>query len=308
MWGIIKLQTLYNTIIIFLYLLVKLIMKHYNEIDISKTLAEKNPNIFKFTPNLILNKLKTLIHQDEINEILFRLKGKEGLDFIKEGLQIMNVRSKSIGFENLPKNEGVVIVANHPLGGMDGVTLIKELGEYRTDIQFLVNDILTQIEPFKTFFIPVNKHGSNPRESLMKIDQLYQTNKCIVVFPAGLVSRKQKKKIKDLQWKKSFITRVKKHNKTIYPVHISGQNSNRFYNTANWRKKIGIKANLEMLLLADEMFKQKGSTITFTMGKPISYKQLTNQKNDLEWAQIIKEHVYELENNPNFEFKESNFK
>ena len=274
------------------------------KIDVDKVLREKNPKVYQFTPTIFLKKLRSIIHQEEINEILHKLEGKRGLEFIEKGLDLIKVSSTTNGFENLPKNGGVVIVANHPLGGLDGVTLMKEIGKIRRDIKFIVNDILNQFEPFNSLFIPVNKHGSNSRDSIMRIDELYQSDQCIVIFPAGLVSRKQKEKVEDLEWKKSFITKVKKYNKPIYPVHISGQNSKRFYRTANIRKKMGIKINLEMLLLADEMFKQQGSTIHLTMGKPILPNVFNKTNSDHEWAQTIKQHIYELENNPNFEFGE----
>ena len=274
------------------------------KIDVVKVLKEKSPKVYQFTPSIFLKKLKSIVHQEEINEILNKLEGKRGLEFIEKGLDLINVSSTTDGFENLPKNGGVVIVANHPLGGLDGVTLMKEIGKKRRDIKFIVNDILNQFEPFNSLFMPVNKHGSNSRDSIMRIDELYQSDQCIVIFPAGLVSRKQKEKVEDLEWKKSFIAKVKKHNKPIYPVHISGQNSKRFYRTASIRKKMGIKINLEMILLADEMFKQQGSTIHLTMGKPILSNVFNKTKSDHEWAQSIKHHIYELENNPNFEFGE----
>ena len=275
-----------------------------SKIDVDKVLKEKSPRVYQFTPTIFLKKLRSIIHQEEFNEILNKLEGKKGLEFIEQGLDLINVSSNTIGFEKLPKNGGVVIVANHPLGGLDGVTLMKEIGKIRRDIKFIVNDILNQFEPFNSLFMPVNKHGSNTRDSLMRLDELYQSDQCIVIFPAGLVSRKQKEKVEDLEWKKSFIAKVKKYNKPIFPVHISGQNSKRFYRTANIRKKIGIKLNIEMLLLADEMFRQRGSTILLTMGKPIMPNSFNKTKSDYEWAQTVKKHIYKLENNPNFEYGE----
>ena len=274
------------------------------KIDVEKVLKEKSPKVYQFTPSYIFEKIKIHNSSRRINEILNKLEGKRGLEFIEKGLDLIKVSSTTNGFENLPKNGGVVIVANHPLGGLDGVTLMKEIGKIRRDIKFIVNDILNQFEPFNSLFMPVNKHGSNTRDSIMRIDELYQSDQCIVIFPAGLVSRKQKEKVEDLEWKKSFIAKVKKYNKPIFPVHISGQNSKRFYRTANIRKKMGIKINLEMLLLADEMFKQKGSTILLTMGKPIMPNVFNKTKSDYEWAQNVKKHIYKLENNPNFEFGE----
>ena len=280
-------------------------MSKTQEIDISKILREKSPRLSAFIPNFIVRKIKQLVHEKEINQILKNLENKKGMDFVKGGLSELNVKSSSIGFEKIPRDEGIIIVANHPLGGLDGVALINELGKFRNDIKFLVNDILTQIKSFDDFFIPISKHGANSRENLNSIDQLYQSNKCIVIFPAGLVSRENKKQVQDLEWKKSFITKAKKNNKSIYPVFVSGKNSNKFYKTAYWRKKLGIKLNMEMFLLVDEMFKQKGNTIKFTMGNPIKAKELTAEKTNHEWAQKIRSHVYKIENNPNFEFKDT---
>lgn len=278
-------------------------MTEHQEIDISAVIRKKSPKLFKFLPRFVIKKLKQLVHQEEINKILKKLQNKKGMAFIKGGLSELDVKSTSIGFEKLPIDKGIVIVANHPLGGLDGVTLINELGKFRSDIKFLVNDILTEIKPFKSFFVPINKHGANSRKNLNNIDELYQSKKCIVIFPAGLVSRKQNKIIKDLEWKKSFITKAKKYNLPIYPVHISGENSSTFYNTSYWRKKIGIKLNLEMFLLVNEMFKQKGNIINFTLGQPILPKQLNKSKTNHQWAQIIKELVYKIKNNPNFEIE-----
>ena len=280
-------------------------MSKTQEIDISKILREKSPRLSAFIPRFIVRKIKQLVHEKEINQILKNLENKKGMDFVKGGLYELNVKSSSIGFEKIPRDEGIIIVANHPLGGLDGVALINELGKFRNDIKFLVNDILTQIKSFDDFFIPISKHGANSRENLNSIDQLYQSDKCIVIFPAGLVSRENKKQVQDLEWKKSFITKAKKNNKSIYPVFVSGKNSNKFYKTAYWRKKLGIKLNMEMFLLVDEMFKQKGNTIKFTMGNPIKAKELTAEKTNHEWAQKIRSHVYKIENNPNFEFKDT---
>lgn len=293
-----------NNYCIFIFLLNSKMIKHQS-VDIEKVIKEKSPKLHKFTPSFIIKKLKKLLHEKEINQILKKLENKEGMEFIKGGLSELNVKSNSTGFEKIPKNQGVVIVANHPLGGLDGVTLINELGKYRNDIQFLVNDILTQIKPFQSYFVPINKHGANSRVNLNQIDKLYQSEKCIVIFPAGLVSRKQNNIIKDLEWKKSFITKAKKYNRPIYPLFVSGENSKRFYNISYWRKKIGIKFNIEMLFLADEMFKQKGNTIHFTIGKAIYPDQLSSNKTNHDWAQIIKEHVYNIKNNPNFELEDT---
>ena len=281
------------------------IEREVNLIDIEKAFIDKNPTLYKFLPKFILNRLKRLIHQDEINEIILANSGKKGIEFSTDSLNQMGVKTCSLGSENIPKKGGVIVAANHPLGGLDGVAIIKEVGKIRQDIHVLVNDILLQIKNFEPIFVPINKIGKNPRLYLKHVDDLYASNKCIILFPAGMVSRRQEqKKISDLQWQKSFITKAIKHKRNIIPVFISGKNTKRFYNIAYWRKKIGIKSNIEMLFLADEMFKQKGNTIMFKFGKAISWKTFTNS-NNLIWAQKIKKHVYLLEKDHTILFDEN---
>lgn len=280
-------------------------MSVQKKVDIGKVIEEKSPRFFKLMPKFLLRKIKSLLHESDINNILKNLYGKEQLDFISGGLKELQVMSSNYGLEKIPRKRGVVIVANHPLGGLDGLALINEIGKYRKDIKFLVNDILSKIEPFKPYFIPINKHGLNSRENILRLEELFASDKCIVIFPSGLVSRRKRGIVQDLEWRKTFVTKAKKYNKPIYPVYISGQNSNRFYKIAKWRSLLGIKINLEMFFLVDEMFKQKGNTIEITMGKLIEPKFLDNKKNDSEWAQVIKNYVYNIKNNINLEFIES---
>jgi putative hemolysin len=146
----------------------------------------------------------------------------------------------------------------------------------------------------KGLFAGINKHGKNAQQNLAAIDALYGSENGVLIFPAGLVSRKQNKIIKDLEWKKSFITKAKKHKRNIIPVHIEGQNTQRFYNLANWRKRLGIRANIEMFFLVDELFRQRNKTITITFGQPVSYSFFDKSKSDHAWAEWMKEKVYSL--------------
>ena len=165
-------------------------METEKRIDISKVIALKSPILFKLIPKKILKKLKYIVREKEINSILRKLNGKKNLDFVNGSIKELGVNLNNNGFENLPTKERVIVVANHPLGGLDGVALINELGKYRKDIKFLVNDILTHLKPFEEYFVPINKHGVNSRENILRIEKLFQSDKCIVIFPAGLVSRK----------------------------------------------------------------------------------------------------------------------
>ena len=134
------------------------------------------------------------------------------------------------------------------------------------------------------------------------IDDTFASDVMILYFPAGLCSRKQKGKILDLPWKNTFIKKAIQFKSDIIPVHIDGSNSNFFYNLANWRKRLGIKANIEMLYLVDEMYKQYNKDINITFGKPVSFRVFDDRFKSNEWAQMMKEHVYELASNNNREF------
>jgi putative hemolysin len=273
-------------------------------IDIKKVIGNKNPGLLKILPYFIINYLKHIVHEDEINEFINRHSDKFGLDFVE---QIVLEFSKSIevhGLENIPADNRIIIASNHPLGGLDGVALMHIAGKVRKDILFPVNDILMNLQNIKDLFIPINKHGSNSH-NLRIINETFASDVSVLYFPAGLVSRKQKHGIiEDLEWKKTFITYAKKYKRNIVPAFIEGRNSNFFYNLANFRKRIGIKQNIEMLYLVDEFYKQKDKCLGIYFGKPINYTVFDKRFTDLEWAGKVKEHVYKLRQNNSKEFEQ----
>lgn len=266
-------------------------------ISLEEILQEKNPNLYKWLPSPVLSYIKKVIHQDEINEFLSRYGHTYGLDFCNNILSHFEINTSIDGAENIPEQGGYIFASNHPLGGLDAIALMNAIGRKRTDIKFLVNDILMNLKNLNPLFIPVNKHGKNTPEYLEKIEQTYFSDQALLIFPAGLVSRKQSGVIMDLEWKKSFVSRARKHQKNIIPVYIAGENSSFFYNLSLLRKKIGIKANIEMFYLVDEMFKQRNKTINIIVGSPIPYTIFDNSRNDREWAELVKKHVYALGNN-----------
>jgi putative hemolysin len=270
-------------------------------LDLDKVLAAKNPALYKILPGFLLGFLKRIIHQDTLNAVIWHNRDNYGLDFVNESLREFGANIVVKGIENINAAGRWIIAANHPLGGLDGMALMKVVGNVKRDILFPVNDLLMNIENLKELFIPINKHGSNIGNARL-IEQAYSSDKGILYFPAGLCSRKQKDGICDLTWQKSFIVKARTHMRDIIPCHIDGKNSNRFYNIANLRNKLGIKSNVEMMLLVDEMYRQKNKNLTITFGKPIPFSVFSKNISDLEWAQKIKRHVYGLEQDPDKEF------
>lgn len=264
-------------------------------IDVEKLIESKNPKLLKRTPQFFINYLKRKIHEDEINEFMRTHQDVKGYEFSKDVIDYFNIKVDVQGLENLPKKGGVILTLNHPLGGMDAMAFITEVYPYRQDFKFIVNDILMHLDNLKDMFVGVNKHGANTKEALKHVDELYASDQAVLVFPAGLVSRKKKGKVEDLEWKKTFVSRARKYQKDVIPVFIDGELTKFFYRLANFRTSIGIKANIEMLYLSDELFKQGNKTIRLTFGKPITYSTFEDRsKKDIEWAQWVKSKVYEL--------------
>jgi len=262
---------------------------------IEQLFKSKNPGLAKMIPGFVYAFLKRILHQKDINDFIHRYGDRKGLDFSDAILEYLNVSYKVVGEEYLPAPEGrYIFVANHPLGGPDGIILISFLGLHYPRLKFPVNDLLLNLKNLNNIFLPVNKHGRQAKAAVAAIEDAYASDCQMIMFPAGLVSRKQKGMIKDLEWQKSFISKAVQHQRDIVPVFIDGKNSDFFYNLACFRKKIHLKANLEMLYLPDETFKQRNKTFTLYIGKPVPWQTLHAGKKPLEWAQEVKEMVYQL--------------
>jgi putative hemolysin len=265
------------------------------KIDVEKVLDSKNPALRKAIPRFVISYLKKIVHQDELNEFMGKWGHLKDAALIEAGLRHFEIKYKVIGSENIPKTGRYIFVSNHPLGGLDGLVFIYELSKYFPDIKFPVNDILTNIENLSGIFLPVNKHGAQGKNAALRIEEAYSSDSQILYFPAGLCSRKKKGVIKDLVWHKSFISKAIQHKRDIVPAYFSGRNSNFFYALSNFRKFIGVKTNVEMLYLADEMFKQKDKEIQLVFGKTIPRQTFDKSRSAPEWAGWVKSKVYELE-------------
>lgn len=274
-------------------------------IDIEAVIASKNPRILKWIPGFVIRYLKRIVHQDDINGYIYRNRHLTGVPFVIAILsefgvkvQVQHISNGVVNTTNpleFLKQGRYIIASNHPLGGIDGMALMQEVGKVRPDIVFPVNDLLMNVPGLRPLFIPINKHGKNT-ENARIIDATFASDKLVLYFPAGLVSRKMAHSvIRDLEWKPTFIKKAKKYHRDIIPVHIDGENSAWFYNLARWRKRLGIKANLEMLYLVDEMTKQFDKTLTITFGDPIPYTTFDKSKTEAQWAEDMKVRSYGLE-------------
>lgn len=270
-------------------------VKNIKLIDVESVLYAKNPALRRTLPAFVINYLKRIVHQEELNVFLKLYGHQKDAEFIHSGLIHFGINYTVTGIENIPADGRFIFVSNHPLGGLDGLVFMYELSRHFREIKFPVNDILTNIENLNGIFLPINKHGSQGKESAKLIDDAYASETQILYFPAGLCSRKKRGVIKDLVWHKSFITKAVAHKRDIIPAFFSGRNSDFFYNLSNLRNFLGIKVNIEMLYLADELFKQKDKDIHLIFGERIPWQTFDKTRSPLEWAEYVRERSYNLE-------------
>ncbi len=263
-------------------------------IDIDKVIKDKSPTLKKLLPGFVTGLMKRLIHQEFLNTLLIHYGHLNGIEFIDAVLKDMNTKLDVIGLENIPKKDRCIIASNHPLGGLDGMALMLAVSRARNDIVFPVNDLLMNIKTLQVLFIPINKLGSNT-ENIRIINETFASDKIICYFPFGLVSRKKRGVIKDLEWKPTFITKAKRFKRDVVPTFISGKNSNHFYTLANLRKRLHIKTNFEMMLLPDELSRQKNQTIKITFGKRVSYRFFDKRFTSNQWAELMRQYIYMLD-------------
>ncbi|EPT32862.1 1-acyl-sn-glycerol-3-phosphate acyltransferase [Phocaeicola abscessus] len=265
-------------------------------IDIDKIIAEKMGAKAKCVPRFVRSYLKHIVHQDELNAFLRESSDKEGISFLKACMEFLDDKVDVKGMENLPSSEGVyTFVSNHPLGALDGVAIGYIIGShYAGKIKYLVNDILMNLRGMASLCIPINKTGSQSREFPKIVEEAFASDNHIIMFPAGVCSRRKRGKIRDLAWKKTFISESIKNRRDIVPMHFEGRNSDFFYRFANLCNVKWVKFNLAMIFLPDEMMKNRHKEFTLTIGKPISWQTFDKRKSLTEWAQYVKEMVYTL--------------
>ena len=245
------------------------------KIDVDQVLRARLPRHYRYIPRFAVRWLERTICQDQLNAILQRMAGKNSVDAATAALHEMDITVEASGLDQLPERR-FMFVSNHPLGGLDGLALISLLGNrYNRNIKFLVNDLLMAVEPLRDVFLPVNKYGSQSRTTAVQIEEALKSDKQFITFPAGLCSRLQPDgTIADLPWQKAAVVHATGHQRDIVPIYFDAANSRFFYRFAKWRKRLGIKFNIELIFLPKEMIKKCGSTLRVIVGEPIPWTSL----------------------------------
>lgn len=266
-------------------------------IDLDNILRSKLGKKAKWVPRPLVWWLKHIIHQDEVNRYLWESRHLQGTEWLEECVRYLDTTLDIVGEENLPaKDDGrlYTFVSNHPLGGEDGVALGAIIGRhYDGNFRYLVNDLLMNLPGLAPVCIPINKTGSQSRDFPKMVEAGFQSNNHMLMFPAGLCSRRKKGVIEDIPWKKTFISKSVEYQRDVVPIHFGGQNSNFFYRLANFSDRF-LPFNLAMLFLVDEMYKNVHKTFRVSIGKPIPWQTFDKSKTPMEWAQFVKEQVYKL--------------
>jgi len=263
-------------------------------IDVQKMIASRYP---KLKNNPIIKKAidkfaDSIVHQKHINAFLEQNSHLGSFEFIENALEEINftysISNKDI--ENIPSSGRVVIIANHPLGGLDALALIKAVSQVRKDVKIVANDFLKVFTPLHPILLDINNFKSRQRkESIAKIYEALGNEEALIIFPAGEVSRATPKGVRDGVWYKSFLNFASRTSSPILPVYISGKNSKTFYSISALNKK------LSTLLLAHEMFKQKGKEIELLIGELIPAEHTIPKGVEInEVVTLYKKHLYGL--------------
>lgn len=265
-------------------------------INVERVLDERLGRRARRIPRFLVRGLERLIHQEDMNKLLKKAFPRRGADFCKTVLEELDVELEVKGRENLPEDSRRIFVCNHPLGGLDGIAMIDWLSrQYKRPVHFVVNDLLSAVEPLKECFVPVNKHGKQSREAIKALEEAFSGDDPVIMFPAGLVSRKHADgSIADLKWNKMFVQKAKEYGRDIVPLYFEGTNTPTFYRFARLRTRLGMKFNLEMILLPREVFKARGSRFTLYCGTALPSSELVSGAGAGDTASAIRNIVYSL--------------
>lgn len=267
-------------------------------IDINDILKSKMGSKAKFVPSPLVKWLKHIVHQDEVNKYLWDSRHLTGVEWLEDCMRYLDMTLEIVGKENLPdKDDGKLytFVSNHPLGGEDGVALGAVIGRhYDGRFRYLVNDLLMNLPGLAPLCIPINKTGSQSRSFPAMVEAGFRSDNHMLMFPAGLCSRRINGEIRDLPWKKTFITKSVETHRDVVPIHFGGRNSDFFYTLANVCKALGIKFNIAMLFLVDEMYKNVHKSFRIAIGKPIPWQTFDKSRTPAQWAQYVQDEVYKL--------------
>lgn len=264
------------------------------QIDVGAALSAHMPGFTK-CPALLQRLCKwgirRLVYQDRINMFLAEHGQRYNFDFINHIFENLSFtyHTQHSDSQNIPATGRVIIIANHPLGALDGLALLHLVGSIRRDVKIIANDILMQISPLSGLMLPVDTMGGETgRRDVSRINTALENEQAVIVFPAGEVSRAGAKGIRDRKWNAGFLRFAERAQAPLLPIRIKARNSGFFYTCSRLNKAFS------MLLLPREMFRFRG-TVSFKIGELIRYDQIASLPVPrAEKAKLIRQHLYKL--------------
>jgi putative hemolysin len=260
-------------------------LHHYPKIETFPAVAKK----------VLFSTMKKVFHENEINDFMEVNEHKDTFSYIEAIVDYFDVSIglKSNELTRSPAYGRTVIIANHPLGVLDAMALVHLLKDVRKDIKIVANSFLYQFDNIKDIIIPVdNINGKMEKETVKRIYKALESEEAVIIFPSGEVSRAKPHGIKDISWKSGFLKIASKMRAPILPIYIDAKNSKNFYLLSM------LNRSLATATLPHEMFKFKGKTIDFTIGKPIAFDAYNiSNFSTKETVKLLQKHFYKVAKN-----------
>jgi putative hemolysin len=265
-------------------------------LNVEQVLTQRFPGFFNNKPRLLtrpmLTLMRMLFREREVNRFLEEHRGVRGFDFIEKVLEYFDLDYlvSNRDLENIPPTGRVVVVANHPLGALDALSLIQMISRVRTDIRVVANDLLSALEPLDDLLLPVdNLGGGSSRRGIKQVYAALEREELVIIFPAGEVSRLRPNGVRDVRWKSGFLQFARRTTSPLLPVFIDARNSPLFYGVSILYKPIAA------LLLVGEMFHQRSNTIGFRVGELIPADHLNVEGiRPKARVRMVRKHFYRI--------------
>ncbi|HEY2623740.1 MAG TPA: lysophospholipid acyltransferase family protein [Dyella sp.] len=263
-------------------------------LSVEQTLTERLPWLAQhpLIRRPVAGMLGRLADQNGFNRTLDAIGEAEGFDCVERVLEILGVsyfvnpRER----ENIPVEGGVLIVANHPVGMMDALTLLQLVGSVRSDVRILANDWLMSIPQLQKLLLPVDVFGKGAASRMRAIYRALENGEALIVFPAGEVSRMSPSGLSDGRWADGF-ARLALHSRVpVLPIHVAARNSAMFYGLSMLAKP------LSTAMLPREAISPVSRRIGFSVGALVSADELEQRSGGSakRAAKLMRRHVYRV--------------
>ncbi len=266
------------------------------QLDIKKIIRSQNNKTIAKLPGFVISLIKWWVKEKELNELLQKTAHLKDFDFVEAINKEMDLHFEIEGLENIPPRSNLIFVGNHALGGLDFFVLVhalKQAGFIKNNHP--ANKILMSVKPLSGILVPITVFGKITGKDRQLLEKRLSDNSVpVTMFPSGEVMRKYNGQPNDGLWRSGFIKYAREYKKDVIPFYIPTENSKTFYKVASWRRKLGIKANIELFWLSRELLKKRHKTIKIIFGKPIPYQSFDESKTRHEWAAEVKKIAYDL--------------